>query len=1063
MNLYYNFEIITMQSLKNWTRFESCGRPIYINGDKPDWFVPGKKSEFLLQKIFSDKDMCAQCLVNDEDALRQFLLMSQLDSPLAEPYQGRSLALSLTSLKECWFHLTDACNLSCRHCLFGASPAKKRMLPLAELESALVQARTLGCSLFYFTGGEPFVYPHFVEILGNLLEGDAAVHAVVLTNGLLLKKNIAVLQKLPQKRLHLQISLDGLEKSHDALRGRGSYADLSVNLSALRKAQISATLSVAVNRENITDLSAIVDIAAQQGVCNIHLLWHFVRGKGSDAQYVAPKEIWQHLEPILEYSSGKGVVIDNVEIIKAQVFSTPGTRHDLSNSGWESLAIGPDGMIYPSPALVGISTLRCGSLGDGLGKVWRNSPVLDEVRRASIAGSTYEKNPLRFLVGGGDIDHSYIASGNLSGNDPYVELYNNIALWLIARQAEAYPEAEHAGLLLKMGDVRYDCPDGQEVALTHCNCVISLTNDNGHASVLEFYGSAANAANEDIVNPFAPAQAEAVFIPAVSRKRSYGCGSPVHDAQVKAGETVVDLGSGSGVECFLASEMVGPQGLVYGIDMTDEMLALARMSQKSVVEQLGYDKIEFKKGYLEAIPLDDNIADVVISNCVINLSPDKRQTLHEAYRVLKSGGRLVVSDIVTDGPVPVAMKNDEKLRGECLGGAMQQEDLMAMLRATGFTAMKLIKRFPYRVINDTPFYSLTFAAYKPDREEKVDVIYRGPFAAVYTEQGKLLLKGKRTRVLLSDVTALADAVFIVDQNGAVTNVDQGGGCCALSLDNKGSEASSNSCCPSTSEDFSLSGGRIQEKTTKNRESRQHSDCLVCGGELRYFTREKSLVCYYCGEDKQSNAACFSGHFVCDACHQHKGVAQIKKICTEAAIEDMVTLMKKIRSKPAIAMHGPEHHAMVPGIIVSSYRARGGKVGKKDILTAIERGSKVPGGVCGFWGSCGAAMGAGIAFSVILEATPLTPKNRQLAQGVTAKILERISSYQAGRCCQRETLLALQEAARLSVDILPVSLLASDSLHCSQYQGNRECIRKACPFWETRDQRAAAGHPLALVI
>ena len=248
---------------------------------------------------------------------------------------------------------------------------------------------------------------------------------------------------------------------------------------------------------------------------------------------------------------------------------------------------------------------------------------------------------------------------------------------------------------------------------------------------------------------------------------------------------------------------------------------------------------------------------------------------------------------------------------------------------------------------------------------------------------------------------------------------------------------------------------------KEDEQRQHSDCLVCGSELRYFTSDRQLSCYYCGQEKSANASCQHAHFVCDACHQHKGVAVIKKICTEAATADMITLMKKIRKQPAFSMHGPEHHAMVPGIILSAYRARGGKVGKKDILSAIDRGSKVPGGVCGFWGSCGAAVGAGIAFAVIVEATPLTPKKRQMAQGVTARILTKIAGITAGRCCQRETVLALQEVAAMSAEIFDVGLVADDVMACSQYPMNRECVRKACPFWQTRDKNAAVGQPIAL--
>lgn len=1026
-----------MKSFKYWKRYERDGLAIFVDPLKPDWFVAGRKADALLSGVTDETD-------RNRDELARSRLFSFVGRPAADAYRGREDGLKLSALKECWFHLTNSCNLACSHCLFSASPAARQSLDPADLARGIKEARALGCTIFYFTGGEPFVYPQFASILASLLE-DREVHAVVLTNGLLLHEQGDLFDGLPLERLHLQISLDGLEKSHDALRGKGTFARLCSTLALLRCKEIYPTLSVAVNRGNVGDLSAIITFARDTGIRNMHLLWHFVRGKGSRDQFVSAGEIWGHLRPALELAERIGLTVDNVEALKSQVFASPGTRHDLSNSGWESIAVGPDGAIYPSPALVGLEELRCGLLGQGLAKVWRESPVLKKLRQATLAGSAYEENALAFLVGGGDIDHSYLSGGAFTGHDPYVELYNEMVLWLIARQAGRYPTGPEGEILLKMGDVRYDCPDrGSEVSLTHCNCVVSLGDDRGHAAVREFYGRAATEANDDIVNPFAAQQAEADFIPAVSRQRSYGCGSPVRDALLKKGDIVVDLGSGSGVECFQAAEMVGESGRVYGIDMTDAMLALARDSQKKVAGSLGYDNIEFKKGFLEAIPLEDGIADAVISNCVINLSPDKRQTLHEAFRILRPGGRLVVSDIVTDEQIPVRIKNDDKLRGECLGGAMQQEDLMAMLRAAGFTAIRLIKRFPYRMIDDTRFYSLTFIAYKPAMVAEVDVIYRGPFGAVYTESGALLLKGKKCRIALGDVFALDDSVFIVDEQGAVVNIRQSGGCCDLPPES--STVAAGSCCLPTTIDT----------------PRQHSDCMVCGSELRYFTRERTATCHYCGEQKEANATCFNGHFVCDGCHQDKGLAVITKICTESAVEDMIILLKKIRAQPAISMHGPEHHAMVPGIILSAYRARGGKVGKNEIRTAIERGSRVPGGVCGFWGGCGAAIGVGIAFSVILEATPLTPAKRQKAQQATAKILGKIAAFRAGRCCQRESVIALTEAARLSEDVLPVSLLAADTVQCSQYAMNRECVRKACLLWESRDTSAEAGPFFALV-
>jgi ubiquinone/menaquinone biosynthesis C-methylase UbiE len=440
----------------------------------------------------------------------------------------------------------------------------------------------------------------------------------------------------------------------------------------------------------------VVDLAADHGTHNLHLLWHFVRGKGSQEQFAGPAEILPVLLDAHAVAEARGMTIDNIETLKSQVFSSPGTRHDCSIAGWESLAIGPDGAVYPSPALVGIEALNCGSASAGLESVWRQSPVLQAIRQASLADSAaYQANPLKFLVGGGDLDHSYLAGGHFIGHDPYVELHTNLALWLIARQASQYPLHSGSELLLRMGDVRHDCPDGgKAVSLTHCNCVIALADDRGHRSVRDFYAQAALATKTDIVNPFAPTTAD--FIPLVAQQRSYGCGSPVQDAAPQAGETLVDLGSGSGVECFLAAEKVGPRGKVYGIDMTDEMLTLARASQQEVQARLGYDNLEFRQGYLEALPLDASCADVVISNCVINLSGDKDRVLKEAFRVLKPGGRFAVSDVVTRGEIRPEIRASVLAWVGCVAGALDEREFRDKLAAAGFEAIDIEPTRIYR-------------------------------------------------------------------------------------------------------------------------------------------------------------------------------------------------------------------------------------------------------------------------------------------------------------------------------------------------------------------------------
>jgi ubiquinone/menaquinone biosynthesis C-methylase UbiE len=159
-----------------------------------------------------------------------------------------------------------------------------------------------------------------------------------------------------------------------------------------------------------------------------------------------------------------------------------------------------------------------------------------------------------------------------------------------------------------------------------------------------------------------------------------GCGNPQAIASLRAGEVVLDLGSGAGFDCFLAARQVGPSGKVIGVDMTADMLARARAN----AEKVGISNVEFRLGEIEHLPVADASVDVVISNCVINLSPDKRAVLRDAFRVLRPGGRLAVSDIVATCELPQSVRDDLGLISACIGGAAAIADLEAMLRETGF-------------------------------------------------------------------------------------------------------------------------------------------------------------------------------------------------------------------------------------------------------------------------------------------------------------------------------------------------------------------------------------------
>jgi arsenite methyltransferase len=195
--------------------------------------------------------------------------------------------------------------------------------------------------------------------------------------------------------------------------------------------------------------------------------------------------------------------------------------------------------------------------------------------------------------------------------------------------------------------------------------------------------------------------AQTADVPEAAMLASLGCGNPTALAQLQAGEVVLDLGSGGGIDVLLSAKRVSPGGKAYGLDMTDEMLALARENQK----KSGIQNVEFLKGEIENIPLPDNSVDVVISNCVINLSADKDRVLAEAFRVLRPGGRFAVSDVVVRGEVPEEIKRSMEAWVGCVAGALQDSEYESKLRSAGFAAISIEPTRVYKIEDARQFLS----------------------------------------------------------------------------------------------------------------------------------------------------------------------------------------------------------------------------------------------------------------------------------------------------------------------------------------------------------------------
>ncbi|MBI2841420.1 MAG: methyltransferase domain-containing protein [Acidobacteria bacterium] len=312
---------------------------------------------------------------------------------------------------------------------------------------------------------------------------------------------------------------------------------------------------------------------------------------------------------------------------------------------------------------------------------------------------------------------------------------------------------------------------------------------NVEKAVRERYSNAAKAAEASLCCPTTYDPRLIEVIPAEVLERDYGCGNPT--PYLRTGDTVLDLGSGSGKVCFIASQIVGPDGRVIGVDANDDMLALARRSSPIVGDRIGFANVEFRKGRIQDLSLDlemldrrlsrqsvrsaedltlleaecanlremdpliaTSSVDVVISNCVLNLvRPDeKRKLFGEIHRVLRTGGRAVISDIVSDEDVPEHLRRDPELWSGCISGALREDLFLRAFEEADLYGVTLLERQadPWRTVEGIEFRSVTVVAYKgkegPCIDQRHAVLYRGPFREVIDDDGHSLRRGVRTAV-----------------------------------------------------------------------------------------------------------------------------------------------------------------------------------------------------------------------------------------------------------------------------------------------------------------------------
>ena len=736
------------------------------------------------------------------DGLRHGFLST--DGAVPAPYLGRSAYLDTERLRELWIQLNDFCNLSCAHCLVSSGPDRTQGLDTDRIKGAIDQAVALGAERLFFTGGEPLARPDILE----LVEWVVTTHErelVILTNGTLFKgdrlERLAALAaeanapraggvgrmglSEPGRGLRLQISLDGpTAEINDPIRGAGTFQRILEGVDTAVAAGLRPTLTTTILRHNLDSLDGVVRLASDHGVRNVHLLWPHRRGRvleGDLADLPTAAEILASVRKARAAATALGVSIDNVEEFRLRLDGTPGIKNDLAGAGWSSLCLYTDGNLYPSPSMAGVSELRCGDLAEqSLETIWKTSVVCRDLREATV-----ERKPLcrscslRFLCGGGDVEHGYwpAAAGGerrraaFVAHDPYCEVYKGLAddtLSDLVRDGHVAVQPrsgyDRPVVIRAMGE--YTLHDEEAIVrTTHSACVLSEeVLDKSRHTVREFYGNAAEKPQEELCCPVQPSPEDLAHIPKEVVERFYGCGSPVTAASLVAGESMVDLGSGAGIDCFIAAKKVGPAGHIFGVDMTDQMLSVARECQPKVAEALGYDAVEFRQGFLEEIPVPNAAVDVVTSNCVINLSPDKPRVFREIWRVLKDHGRLVVADIVSEDDVPPRMRADGQLWGECISGALTEEAFLAGVEKAGFYGVSVLKKTFWREVEGCKFYSVTVRGYKFEKKAGCQfvgqyAVYLGPQKAVIDEEGHLFPRGESVEVCTDTAAKLSHAPY----------------------------------------------------------------------------------------------------------------------------------------------------------------------------------------------------------------------------------------------------------------------------------------------------------------
>jgi len=473
---------------KEFLKIRENGKRIFLDPSKPLWFAVNEKGADIVEGLLNGADS-----LEDTEALefiKQLQSQELIDKAVldVEIYPGRGGLVKHDILEELWLHVTNVCNLTCKHCLVSAVKKNKvsdREMSTDEIYGLVDEARVMGTRRFYFSGGEPFLRDDIFDLIEKVTEKD---QLVILSNGSLISRYRETIDRLKHKqRIMFQISLEAdCEEIHDGLRSKGGFKGAIEGIKTLIDMDMTPVAAMTITKINISRLCDVNRLLQDLGVRFHHLIWLHQRGRAADNQglSVSPQEIAKDLEELQAVSSRTGVAVTVQKAACARVGGRRSIKNDLCHAGCGTMAIGPDGESYPCAALVGEKGMRCGSVIDeGLAAVWKDSEVLKDIRNASLTDTQKCAScSYRFYCGGGCISYKYFNNGHISGLDPYCGtykvLYESALLNTVRERCKDIKPVKDRPVIYAASCPPAVLPPGQrlDVRSFHCACVLT-TND----------------------------------------------------------------------------------------------------------------------------------------------------------------------------------------------------------------------------------------------------------------------------------------------------------------------------------------------------------------------------------------------------------------------------------------------------------------------------------------------------------------------------------------------------------------------------------------------------------